>query len=150
MSRTITVPASVPSLFHNSIPEVPSSAAKISMLPSTISSTGREDPDPGQMSFTRNVPCAEPSVLHSSMPLASAAGKYITPFMTVVLRIDWELNEGLELDGPGKMSLISAARGPSARAATVRGPRHASAKHTTVRDARRLLIGFPASPAPAS
>ena len=65
------VPAPVPSLFHGSVPLVPSSAAKKTTPPTTCSSGDAKNasPEPGLMSATRVVPTAVPSVRHSSRPL---------------------------------------------------------------------------------
>ena len=76
ISLTMTVPEEVPSLFHNSVPLLPSVAAKNKVLPTAVRFVGRELPV-ALMSFTITVPDEEPSVFHNSVPLAwVAAAKY--------------------------------------------------------------------------
>ena len=77
---TITVPASVPSLFHSSFPFVPSLAWKNS-VPSTFVSLSKPEAPIRLMSFTMAVPPAVPSLFHSSLPLMpSSAVKNRVPF----------------------------------------------------------------------
>ena len=88
MSLTITVPDSVPSLFHSSLPWVPSSALKNSVSPTAISSVGRlEPPGLGLMSLTSTVPDSVPSLLYSSMVPSDAEfeAKKTVPPTAVVL-----------------------------------------------------------------
>src|SRR5947209_18849823 len=77
MSLTITVPASVPSDFHNSRPWTPSSAVKYRVLPTATRLSGPRYPyGEGLMSLTRSVPASVPADFHSSRPwTASSAGK---------------------------------------------------------------------------
>ena len=65
MSLTSTVPASVPSLFHSSLPFVPSSFPKNSVSPTTVNPSAREVPMPPRF-LTWTVPAAVPSLFHSS------------------------------------------------------------------------------------
>ena len=71
MSLTITVPASVPSLFHSSAPLAVSSATKKSCEPTAVRDVGAESAFPGAMSLTSRVPAAVPSLTHSSSPSAT-------------------------------------------------------------------------------
>ncbi len=73
MSLTRTVPAAVPSLFHNSLPFTPSSEVKYKVLPTTVRLPGEELEEPGRMSLTRTVPSAVPSLFHNSVPLTPSA-----------------------------------------------------------------------------
>src|SRR5215203_756743 len=91
MSLTSVVPLSVPSLFHSSTPCLPSSAAKNTCLPMTVTVSGWLQPlgipqspcwqrapggKSGLMSLTTLVPLLVPSLFHSSSPyLAVAAWK---------------------------------------------------------------------------
>ena len=76
MSRTITVPASVPSLFHNSRPLTGSDAAKNSVPPTLVSPCGADSTIPGQMSLTSTVPAGVPSLFQSDgSPSAPGAPK---------------------------------------------------------------------------
>src|SRR5215207_984906 len=83
MSLTSLVPLLVPSLFHSSTPCLPSSAAKNTCLPMTVTVSGWLQPlgipqspwsqrAPGRlsglMSLTSLVPFSVPSVFHSSSP----------------------------------------------------------------------------------
>src|SRR6266705_575035 len=69
MSFTRTVPASVPSLFQSSAPELPSLARKYSAPLKTVNPRGVE-PAPGLMFFTHTVPASVPLVFQSSTPEA--------------------------------------------------------------------------------
>src|SRR5262245_16473503 len=102
MSLTRTVPAAVPSLFHNSRPFTESSVEKARVPLTLVRLEGIELPDPGRMSLTRTVPAAVPSLFHNSKPLAeSRATKYSVPLTPVRLA---KVN-GNESLGPGTMSL---------------------------------------------
>ena len=70
MSLTITVPDSVPSLLHSSVPWVPSSASKNMVSPTTVNEFELPPlpPEPGTMSLTITVPDSVPSLFHSSVP----------------------------------------------------------------------------------
>jgi hypothetical protein len=66
---TITVPAVVPSLFHNSRPDPAVVAPKNSTPFDNTSSSApviKPSPAPGLMSLTITVPALVPSVFHSS------------------------------------------------------------------------------------
>ncbi len=69
ISLTKTVPSSVPSLFHNSPPLIPSSALKNKVPPATVNACGVLPAFPGLMSLTRTVPAVVPSVFQSSLSL---------------------------------------------------------------------------------
>ena len=69
MSLTRTVPASVPSLFHNSSPLLGSFALKKSVPFTLVRVRGDELSLPGWMSLTRTVPASVPSLFHNSSPL---------------------------------------------------------------------------------
>ncbi len=64
------MPASVPSVFHNSLPSAAVVALKYTKLPSELKSPGSELVFPGKMSLTRTVPAAVPSVMYISEPVA--------------------------------------------------------------------------------
>src|SRR3712207_1168378 len=115
MSLTSVVPFSVPSLFHNSTPCLPSSAAKNTCLPITVTVSGWLQPlgmphspwsqrapggESGLMSLTSVVPFSVPSVFHSSSPcfLSHALKK-------VVLGPVETMSSAPESPGPGTMSL---------------------------------------------
>src|SRR5207244_5837863 len=55
MSLTRTVPEEVPSLFHSSLPCVPSSAAKNTVPFTLVSALGEEPNGPGKISWTSDV-----------------------------------------------------------------------------------------------
>src|SRR5436190_23586429 len=55
MSLTRTVPEEVPSLFHSSLPCVPSSAAKNTVPLTLVSALGEEPNGPGRISWTSDV-----------------------------------------------------------------------------------------------
>ena len=80
MSLAITVPASVPSLFHSSSLWVPSLAEK-NRVPSTlVSESGAKVSTLGLMSLTITVPASVPSPFHSSKPcVPSVATKNRVP-----------------------------------------------------------------------
>src|SRR5215213_284285 len=117
MSLTSLVPFSVPSLFHSSTPCLPSSAAKNTCLPMTVTVSGWLQPlgmpqspwsqrapggKSGLMSLTSLVPFSVPSVFHSSSPcFLSHALK------NVVLGAVETMSSGSEVPGPGTMSLTS-------------------------------------------
>jgi hypothetical protein len=65
----MTVPASVPSLFHSAVPFTPSLAGKYTMPPTAAigAVTGMESFGPGRMSFTSAVR-PEASTFHNSVP----------------------------------------------------------------------------------
>src|SRR5262249_2964956 len=95
MSVTISVPASVPSLFQSSVPWTPSSAVKNSMPLKFVKYPGYEllgseywypeesyfTVDPGLMSFTNLVP--PPSLANSSIPKFPSAPKNSVPLKLV-------------------------------------------------------------------
>src|SRR5262245_26071 len=102
MSLTRTVPAVVPSLFHNSEPLVPLLAEKNSVVPMTVRLKGLEPPAPGRMSLTRTVPAAVPSLFQSSVPFTLLlAVKNSVPFRLVRY-------SGYELPAPARMSFTKA------------------------------------------
>src|SRR5215217_2050508 len=117
MSLTSVVPFSVPSLFHSSTPCLPSSAAKNTCLPMTVTVSGWLQPlgmpqspclqrapggKSGLMSLMSVVPFVVPSVFHSSSPcLLSHALKSI-----VLGAIDTKPSTP-ESPGPGTMSLTT-------------------------------------------
>ena len=101
MSLTITVPASVPSLFHISPPLVPSLAEKKSTPSMPAKSVAEEELGPGKMSLTRTVPASLPSLFHSSSsPPLSLARKNSVP---LTLRRKVANEESI----PGLISLTS-------------------------------------------
>ena len=69
MSLTITVPASVPSDTHSSLPFVPLFSAKKTFDPIAVRRWGNETVEV-LMFFVRNVPASVPSDTHSSLSLA--------------------------------------------------------------------------------
>jgi hypothetical protein len=77
MSLTSTVPAAVPSVFHSSVPVVPSLAVKNRVSPTILNSVDDEEgpekvliePPLGLRSLKSVVPAAVPSVLQSSIPV---------------------------------------------------------------------------------
>ena len=85
MSFTSTVPASVPSVFHNSVPVAGVKAAKNSVSPTTAAvvicfvncppSSRKELPVPGTMSASSVVPGAVPSVRNHSVPVSLAVAR---------------------------------------------------------------------------
>ena len=80
MSLTRVVPAAVPSLFHSSVPWLPSSAAKNSVPFTFVRLLGEDEALPALMSLTRTVPAAVPSLFHSSVPcVPSLAAKNSVP-----------------------------------------------------------------------
>src|SRR5215207_4017421 len=117
MFLTSLVPLLVPSLFHSSTPCLPSSAAKNTCLPMTVTVSGWLQPlgmpqspwsqrAPGRlsglMSLTSLVPFSVPSVFHSSSPcFLSHALK------NIVLGAVDTMSSGSETPGPGTMSLTS-------------------------------------------
>ena len=82
-SRTIVVPAAVPSDLQSCRPCVPSSATKNSVLPTAVSLSGPASARPGLMSLT-SVDVPLPSPWYSSAPRAPslAAKKYPLPTAT--------------------------------------------------------------------
>lgn len=64
---TATVPAAVPSDFHNSPP-----AAKNNVSSIATNHEGVEESGPGRTSFTMTVPASVPSVFQSSVPVAAS------------------------------------------------------------------------------
>ena len=103
MSLTSTVPAAVPSLFHSSLPCVPSSAVKKS-VPSTAVRTRGTMPPVGLMSLTSTVPAAVPSLFHNSSPLRAVVGG------EEERAADGDERPGTE-SPPGLMSLTSVVPG---------------------------------------
>src|SRR5262249_26859185 len=74
MSLTSTVPAAVPSLFHSSVPCVPSLAVKNSVPLTLVKLLGKEGP-PGVMSLTTTVTVAVPTdVLNAGPQLVHGCG----------------------------------------------------------------------------
>src|SRR5687767_9758923 len=69
MSRTNTVPATVPSDFHSSYPCVPLLATKNSVPLTLVKPQGFALALPLRMSLTMDVPAIVPSVFQSSKPL---------------------------------------------------------------------------------
>ena len=65
-SFTMTVPASVPSLFQSSIPLTPSDALKKSVPWTFVRLAGAELPTSGVTSMTRTLPASVPSLFHNS------------------------------------------------------------------------------------
>jgi hypothetical protein len=101
MSLTRTVPAAVPSDFHNSRPVVPSVAAKNRMPFATHMPPRVQIPAPELMSLTSTVPASVPSDFQSSSPLTpSAKAKYAVPLKSTRPK---KVGEA----GPGMMSLTS-------------------------------------------
>ena len=92
MSLTRTVPASVPSLFHSSLPLTPSSAEKNSVPPTAVRSSMSEPEPPGSMSLTRTVPAAVPSLFHSSSPCSPSLARKNSVPPTAVRRNGLEPN----------------------------------------------------------
>src|SRR5262245_46973551 len=68
-SLTSTVPAFVPSLRHNSLPNEDVLALKKRRLLRATKLLGAELPKPGQISLTSTVPPAVPFVTHNSRPI---------------------------------------------------------------------------------
>src|SRR5262249_39337141 len=66
MSLTRAVPVEEPSLFHSSLPWLPSLAEKKSVPPTFLRKAGEEPEDPGRMSLTRDGPEAEPPLFPGS------------------------------------------------------------------------------------
>src|SRR5207302_660138 len=93
MSLTRTVPAALPSLFHNSRPFTPSSATKNSVPPTAVRYPGYEPELAGLMSLTRTVPAALPSLFHSSTPFTQSLAEKYSARRTAVLLL------GEEVDG---------------------------------------------------
>ena len=88
MSLTKTVPAAVPSLFHNSLLLilVGLKARKYKVPFTFVRGEGFEGANPGLMSLTKTVPAAVPSLFHNSVALVSSlALKYKVPFTFVRL-----------------------------------------------------------------
>src|SRR5262249_62029051 len=71
MSFTITVPASVPSLFHSSAPLAGVDALKNSVPLMLVMLRGNALAAPAPISFTSTVPAAVPSLFHTSVPSAA-------------------------------------------------------------------------------
>jgi hypothetical protein len=71
MSFTRTVPAGVPSVFHNSYPRL-FSAAKNTTPSTSVNQQGSLEFGPGAMSFRDTVPAAVPSVFQTSYPIAGS------------------------------------------------------------------------------
>ena len=81
MSFTSTVPASVPSVCHSSLPFTGSDALKYKLPFTFVRYRGDEPAAPGLISFTRVVPATVPSVFQSSLPATpSFAVKNSVPF----------------------------------------------------------------------
>jgi len=95
ISNTITVPDSVPSVFHNSMPFTPLVAAKKRMPFTLQRADGLELAKPGLISFTISVPAVVPSVFHSSIPFTgSVAVKYTNePTVTICVGEDEALEK---------------------------------------------------------
>src|SRR5205809_7763581 len=68
MSLTRTVPASVPSLFHNSRPVSGREAVKNKVLLTRTRPLGYDDPAPGLMSLRSTVPASVPALVDGSPP----------------------------------------------------------------------------------
>ena len=83
ISFTITVPASVPSVFHSSSISDGVNAWNRIVLPAAANGPGFEGSEPDTMSITISVPSAVPSDFHGSDPLPSPALKKRMPFATV-------------------------------------------------------------------
>src|SRR5215203_3283890 len=131
MSLTSVVPFSVPSLFHSSTPCLPSSAAKNTCLPITVTVSGWLQPlgmphslwsqrapggESGLMSLTSLVPLSVPSLFHSSSPyLTVLAEKKITFLLRNTLSGSDEpvsvSSTAFITRGPGSMSLMSLVPG---------------------------------------
>ena len=80
----MTVPASVPSLSHNSLPWSGSWPPKNSVPPTLIRPNGGELLVLGSMSLTRTVPASVPSLFHRAYPtVGSKAEKNKVPFTSV-------------------------------------------------------------------
>ena len=109
MSLTMTVPAAVPSLFHNSTPCVPSSAAKNS-VPLTLVRERRDwnSPAPGLMSSTRMVPAGGAVALPQLEAVRAVVGREEQRAVDVGQKF------GSALPAPGLMSLTRTV--PAARA----------------------------------
>src|SRR5262249_61350394 len=67
-ARTISVPASVPSLFHSAEPPSAVEATKNAVPPRSVKAYGDELSGPGFRSRTSRVPASVPSLAHSSTP----------------------------------------------------------------------------------
>ncbi len=86
ISFTKTVPAVLPSDFHNSILLDASEAEKYNVPFRLYRFLGAELEAPGKMSFTSTVPLAVPSLFQSSSPLMPFnAEKNTVPFTSVML-----------------------------------------------------------------
>ncbi|GCA81669.1 hypothetical protein MiTs_03688 [Microcystis aeruginosa NIES-2521] len=99
---TRTVPAAVPSLFHNSVPLTPSSAVKYRVLPTAVRLRGSERKPPGRISLTRTVPAAVPSLFHNSSSKLSVGVK--NRVLPTAVRLSG-LEEPQGTPPPGQISL---------------------------------------------
>ena len=80
MSFTMTVPLREPSVFHSSVPCVPSLAEKKKVLPSKPSGWGLKPAAPGLISLNMKVPLGVPLLTQSSEP---ADGEYASKYTTL-------------------------------------------------------------------